>query len=107
MRRERKNEKKKRAEKELDTEDNQERRGSEQDGAGILADLSEGSWGLLWEPGGRRRWEQVETLAASSFPPALPPCIFMYIFIYAYYMVLNSSQLWPLPGFAWCFPLRG
>ena len=43
----------------------------------------------------------------SSFPPALPPCIFMYIFIYAYYMVLNSSQLWPLPGFAWCFPLRG
>lgn len=29
-----------------------------------------GSWGLLWEPGGRRIWEQVETLATSSFPPA-------------------------------------
>ena len=43
----------------------------------------------------------------SFFPPALPPCIFMYIFIYVYYMVLNSSQLWPLPGFAWCLPLRG
>lgn len=70
MRRERKNGKKKIAEKELDREDNQEGRGSEQGGAGVLADLSEGSWGLLWEPGGRRIWEQVETLGTSSFPPA-------------------------------------
>lgn len=83
MRRERKNEKKKIAEKELD-KDNQEGRGSEQGGVGVLADLSEGSWGLLWEPGGRRIWEQVETLATSSFPPAFtslklgttPPALF-------------------------------
>lgn len=84
MRRERKNGKKKIAEKELDREDNQEGRGSEQGGAGVLADLSEGSWGLLWEPGGRRIWEQVETLGTSSFPPAFtslklgttPPALF-------------------------------